>query len=420
VRGERAPSPAVRALIEQLGDLDFRKRDEAARRLEAEGPSVVPALRQALGNADAEVRRRARDLIPAIEIAALLAPRRVTLKVADKPLRTIFDEFTRQTGYKIEFWSGNPNQPYSFDFAGLTFWEALDRVCAAAGLALQPNYGDERILLQQQDGQAPYVRYAGPFRFVPLTLQQTRTVQLGAVPRNTGVAPLTETLSLAFNIFAEPRLPLLGIGEVKLDAAFDTEKHSMVPAAAEFLDPRFGMGRPFSHRYGNGNRSFQMQTQLSLHRPSLHAAGIKVIRGSIPLTLLVEQKPVVVADRVLSAKGKKVTVGTTTLFIADVAEMPGKQYQLKLSVAEDNRDNPNDYTWMNSLYQRIELLDEGGKKFQAYSSSWGNNGPNNVQMTLTYGQVGAAKMGAPAKFVFQSWKTLQHPVSFEFKDLPLP
>jgi hypothetical protein len=419
-RGEKAPSPAVQALIEQLGDPDFRKRDEAARRLEAEGVSVVPALRRALGHADPEVRRRARELVPVIETAALLAPRRITLKMADKPLRTVFDEFTRQTGYKIEFWTSNANQTYTFDFAGLTFWEALDRVCAASGLVLQPNYGDERILLQQQDGQTPFVRHEGPFRFVPLSLQQTRTVQLGVIPRNTGVPQQTEALTLSFNVFAEPRMPLLGIGEIKLEAACDTEKNSMVPPAGDPFDPRFGMVRHVSHRYGNGNRSFQVQTQLELRRPSLKATGIKVIRGSLPLTLLVEQKPIVVADKVLSAKGKKVTVGTTTFFFEDVTEMPGKQYQLKLSVTEDNRDNPNDWTWMNTLYQRMELVDEGGKKFQTYGWSSNSTGPNNVQMTITYGQNGAAKMTPPAKFLFHSWKTLQHLVPFEFKDLPLP
>jgi hypothetical protein len=419
-----APSPAVRALIEQLGDADFRKRDEAVRRLEAEGTAAVPALRKALGHPDPEVRRRARELVPAIETAAILAPRRVTLKMSGKPLRAVFDELTRQTGYKIEFWTGNPNQVYSFDFAGLTFWEALDRVCQAAGLALQPNYGDDRVLLQQQpqEEHIPFIRYAGAFRFVPVSLQETRTVQFGGAARNLGLPQPPDSLSLAFNIYSEPRMPLLGIGEVKLDAAFDTEKNSMVPPAApgDFMDPRFGFVRRHSARYGNGNRSFQMQAQFALHRASLKAAGIKVIRGSVPVTLLVEQKPVVVTDKVLSAKGKKVTVGTTTFLFEDVSEMPGKQYQVKLSVTEDNRDNPNDYTWMNTLYQRIELADEAGNKFQVYSSSWGNSGANNVQLTLTYGQVGAAKLGTPAKFVFQSWTTLQHQVPFEFKDLPLP
>src|SRR5947209_16463449 len=107
---------AVEQLIDQLGDSDYRKRDEAARLLEAEGVKVVPALRKALGHPDAEVRRRAQELIPVLETAAVLAPRRVTLKVTDKPLRDVFAEVSRQTGYPVDFWANSPERVYSFDF----------------------------------------------------------------------------------------------------------------------------------------------------------------------------------------------------------------------------------------------------------------------------------------------------------------
>jgi hypothetical protein len=418
------PSGAPEQLVGQLGAPDFRLRDEAARRLEALGLPALPALRRALGSADPEVRRRARDLIPAIETAAFLAPRRVSLHLAGKPLRAVFDEVTRQTGYKIEFWASNPNQPYTFDFHDLTFWEALDHVCASANLVLQPNYGDDRLLLQEGGGPPPFVRYEGPFRLVPTNLQQTRTINLGPAARGVDAPALAETLSVSFTLFAEPRLPILGIGEAKLDAAYDTEKNSMLepaPGPGEvFLDRPFGLRRHWSGRYGNGNRGFQVQTQLNLHRPSHKAAGIRSVRGSLPVTLLVEQQPVVLTDRVLSAKGKKATAGTTTFSFEDVAELPGKQYQLKLSVTEDNRDNPGDFTWMNTLYQRIELADEAGTRYQIYGSTWGNSGASNVQMTLTFGPVGNAKTGPPGKFIFHRWTTLQHAVPFEFRDLPLP
>jgi hypothetical protein len=413
---------AVESLIQQLGNPDYRKRDAAARRLEAAGLVAVPGLRKVLGHSDAEVRRRARDLIPAIETARFLTPRRVNLKVANKTLREVFDAFTRQTGYKIEFWAGNPAQTYSFDFKDLTFWEALDRVCNAAGLVIQWNYGDDKILLQQQPGQPLFVRYEGGFRFVATGLHQNRFLNFTALDKGAALPPAQETLSLAFTLYAEPRMPLLGIGEVKLDAAYDTEKNSMLPPAVNpgDFDPRFGMMGRYQSRYGNGNRTFFMQSQFNLVRPSLKATGIKVIRGSLPVTLLVEQKPVVLADKILSAKGKKVAVGPTSFVFEDVSEAPGKQYQVRLSVTEDNRENPNDYTWMNTLYQRIELLDEKDNKFQICSSGWGNNGPNHVQLHLVFGPMGAVKMAAPAKFVFQQWTTLQHDVSFEFKDLPLP
>jgi hypothetical protein len=291
---------------------------------------------------------------------------------------------------------------------------------------VQQNYGDERILLNEQGGGQPlYVRYEGPFRFAPVTLQQTRVFNFFSAPgKDAAPAAAEESLALTFAIYSEPRVPLLGVGEIKLDAAYDTEKNSMLPPAVnagEFFDPRFGVMRGrFVARYGNGNRTYFMQSQLNLTRPSLKAAAIKVLRGSVPVTLLAEQKPVVLTDKILSAKGKKVTAGTTTFHFEDVTETPGKQYQVRMTVTEDNRDNPNDYTWMNTLYQRIELFDEKNNKFQIHSTGWGNNGSGEVQLTLGFGAAGNVKTGPPAKFVFQQWTTLQYQVPFEFRDLPLP
>ncbi len=222
---------------------------------------------------------------------------------------------------------------------------------------------------------------------------------------------------------------MLGMGEVRLTAAYDEDKNSMLaPPVANDNQPAmmlpggrmgFMRHRLFSH-YGNGNRSYMQQGQLTLHRPSERASRVKVVRGVIPVTLLVEQKPVVVADNVLKAKGKTSRAGTTAFRFEDITVQANKQVQIKLTITEDNKDNPNDWTWMNTMYQRIELQDDKGNKFGVFGTSWGNSAPNNVQMTLTYGAQGNAKMGPPSKFVFQQWKTIQHQVHFEFKDLPLP
>jgi hypothetical protein len=428
---EKAPPPppaptagglSVEQLIEQLGDEDFRKRDAAVQLLQEQGVQVLPALRKVLGHPDPEVRKRVAELIPLIETRAVLAPRRVTLKVENKPLKAIFDEITRQTQYKIECGTNGPEATYSFDFKDLTFWEAIDKISQQAGLVLQQGYGDSTVRLYQQDGFVPYVHYDGAFRFVPTGFHQYRSVNFGGGR----AAPVQRSESLSFNfmVFAEPKLPLLGVGEVKLSAAYDTEKNSMLlpanPNADEVFFPGGFRGR-LGAKYGGGNRTFCMQTQANLTRPSEKASGLKVIRGSIPLTLLAEQKAVVVTDKVLTAKGKKATVGTTTIDVQDVTEMANKQIQIKLSISEENKDNPNDYSWMNSLYQRIELQDDKGNKFQPNGTTWGNNAPNHVEITLTYGAPGNVKdVGPPAKLIFQQWTTMQHLVSFEFKDLPLP
>lgn len=415
-------APSFEALIEQLGDTDFRRRDAATEQLQAAGQAALPALRKALNHADPEIRKRAAELIPAMETAALLAPRRVTLKAENKTLREVLDEITRQTGFKIDHWSNNPGQAFKFDFAGTPFWEALDRICLDSGLVLQAGYGDDRIRLQQQDAHVPFVRYEGPFRFTANGFQHYRNIDFSLVGKGAPPSRRSENLTFTFSLFVEPRLPLLGMGEVKLAAAFDSEKNSMLPTATGSTDgAELGgrMGR-WTSRYGNGYRSYHMQAQVSLNRPSEKASAVRVLRGSLPVTLLVEQKPVVVTPAVLAAKGKKFTVGPTAFLIEDVTEMPNKQYQVKLSVTEDNKDNPNDYTWMNALYQRIELQDAKGAKYQVFGSNWGNSGPNNVQLTLTFGAPPNTKVDPPARFIYYSWSTLQYQVPFEFKDLPLP
>jgi outer membrane protein assembly factor BamB len=54
-------------LIRQLGDGDFDKREEASKRLLEFGPPVLPLIRPATSDADAEVSRRAREVIAEIE-----------------------------------------------------------------------------------------------------------------------------------------------------------------------------------------------------------------------------------------------------------------------------------------------------------------------------------------------------------------
>jgi len=423
---EKKTGASIEQRIEQLGSPDFRQRDQAAQLLEAEGTKILPELRKAIGHPDAEVRRRLGDLIPKIELAALLAPKRVTLKVAEKSLKDVCDEIGKQTGYKIEANPTDAKRVYTFDFQNLTFWEVIDKVCQEAGLGIQQNYGDTILRLQQHEGQSPHVFYDGAFRFVANSFQHFRQVDFAPPGKNRAPALRSESLTLTFTVYAEPKLPILGMAEVKLNAAYDNEKNSMlVPHGAGnddmMANGMMGRGR-FVSRYYGGYRTLSAPTEVRLNRPSEKATLAKTIRGSIPMTLLSEEKAVVVSDDILKAKGKKNKVGTTSFSFEDVTEQANnKQIQIKVTITEENKENPNDYTWMNTMYQRIELQDAKGNKYQVTGTNWHNNGPNFVQMTWTYmPPPNAPKVEGPAKFVFHQWTTLPHQVNFEFKDLPLP
>ncbi|HMC63987.1 MAG TPA: HEAT repeat domain-containing protein, partial [Gemmataceae bacterium] len=166
------PQPAVAAqsperLIDQLGDRDFRVRETAGKALEKMGPAALPALRKARGHADLEVRRRVAQLTQAAERLALLTPQRVTLRISHKSLQEVFAEMSRQTGYKIHFvneGNGGPKTVYSFDLADVTFWEALDRICATAGLVLAGHGEDGALQAFATDSYVPHVHRVGPFR----------------------------------------------------------------------------------------------------------------------------------------------------------------------------------------------------------------------------------------------------------------
>jgi hypothetical protein len=413
--------PAAEQLIQQLGEKDYRKRDAAMKALEALGAPALPALRKARDSKDPEVRRRLDDLIPALETAVILTPKRVSLKMTKKPAKDILDEISKQTGYKLEMWNGGNNgeQPlYSFQFDNLPFWDALDEVCAATGLVIQSGYyGDDRLRFQHlEDSYMPYVHRDGVFRFSADNFSYGRTIQLGSASRQpTAAGRRSEYLNFNFWIYAEPKLPILSTGQnMKLIEAYDEDKNSMIPPAAS--DPNQFQGRRFY--YGGSYRSFCQQAGVNLVRPSERSRMVKLIRGTVPVTLLAEQKPEVLTDKLMQAKGKKFRAGSASINVEEIKETPAKQYELKLSIQEDGRDN--DYTWMNSIYQRVEVQDEKGVKFQFFGTSYGGMGNGNVQVTFTCGPTGNAKVTPPAKLIFYTWSTLQYQVNFEFRDLPLP
>jgi hypothetical protein len=410
--------PRAVKLIEQLGDDDYRQRDAAHKALEAMGAKAISALRKAKDHSDPEICRRVAVLLPMLEHAAMVAPKRVTMNLSKKPLKQILDELTKQTGYKIQSWGGDDKKVYDLKCDNVPFWEAFDRLSQAAGLVLQPSYGDEYLRLNQQGSYVPYIKHDGAFRLVASNFNHNKTVELSTLPNTGGGAQRSESLTFTFSIFSEPKLPLMGVGEPRVTVALDNENRSMLPVQGN----NDAMGGPFGRRIGGfyGYRSYFQQTSLNLRRPAETSKSVKLLKGTVALTLLADQKPMVVTDNILKAKGKKDTVGKTTFDIQDVTVTPNKQYQIKMSVSEDNKDTPQDYTWMNSLYNRLHLEDDKGNKYQVFMSSWGSSGPNHVQLTFTYRAPPLAKAGPPTKLIYDLWTLVPHVVKFEFKDLPLP
>jgi hypothetical protein len=418
-RDEAQATPTVEQLINQLGSRDFRVREAANKTLAGRGMAVLPALQRARKHKDPEVRRRVEALASPLEAAALVAPKRVTLHLKDRPVREAVLEIAKQTGYKIELWpearfnGDREKRLYSFDLDRLPFWEALDRVAAAGGLVLQQMWGSDAIRLQFEDSHEQFVYQAGMFRVAAQSFHYNRNLQFGVMPRN---GPMqqpqhNESLTLNFQIAGEPSMPLLGVGQAKVTEAVDDQNNSLVP-------PVDGMNQ-FAHYVNYGfNRGFSLPGNLGLAGPGRTARKVKLLRGAVPVTLLREQKPLITIEPILKAKGKKFKAGNTEMTVEDVTKVNDANYQIKMRVSESSPATAGDYTWANSLSQRMELLDAKGARYQSWGYG-GSFGQNEVNGTFNFGNNGNP-IGAPVKLVYHQWVTLQHHVVFEFRDLPLP
>ncbi len=66
-----APEKEMKRLIDQLGSERFQDREQATRQLAQLGKSALPGLKEATQSPDAEVRRRAQQLVEQIEPPAV-------------------------------------------------------------------------------------------------------------------------------------------------------------------------------------------------------------------------------------------------------------------------------------------------------------------------------------------------------------
>jgi hypothetical protein len=406
----------VDRLIEQLGSADFKVREAAGKNLATRGPDALPAMKKASAHPDPEVRQRLTNLIADIERIALLAPKRLTLKLNAVPLRTAIAELTKLSGYKIELMNSGGLQPLiTLNASDTPFWEVFDKLCTQAGLVLQQHYdGNQGLVLYSQNAIVPYIDYRGPFRLSATGFNYNKSLSFGTITRNTvGAGQRSEQLSFTFNVVAEPKLPLLGLGQPKVTLAVDDQDQSLVFSA-------YGRTYDTYHSGYYGYRSMVLQSQVQLAGPAGNARSVKLIRGTLPVTILAETKPEIVIEKILEVKNKKFEGKEVSLDVEEVKEVAGKNVQVMLTARRNGKDNQYDYTWTNSLHQRVELTDDKGVKYQSNGFNWNNGTPTSVQGTFMFSAPPNVKLGKPSKLTYFGWVTVQHQVDFEFRDLPLP
>ncbi len=424
-------NPALETLIARLGDNSYRVRQAAQKALARMGTDVLPALLKARKTrTDLEIVRRLELLIPALERAAMLQPRLVTLRLSKRPLADVVAEITRQTGYVIDLDNNNPNnQLYSFNFEKVPFWQALDRVCKEANVALYPYYygnGVERLRLYSYGSSpGPFVGYTETFRLVATGFNYGRSVTFGGVQQKEQPFPRSEYLNLNLSVHAEPKLPFLAVYNPVITHGYDDKKRSLVPRATGVVHY---YDQSQHSPYGNGTRTYHASLSLNLVRPSRDSKVARLVRGEIPVLVLSKAIPVIVVANPLAVKKQKFKGGKTEIEIEQVTAnngwANGKAYQFRMTVKEETSQTQHDYAWTNSLQHRLVLEDARGQRYVPWGSSFSNRAPRQVQGDMTFRPPDPAPnqpaVGPPVKLTFNEWVTARHQIKFEFKDLPLP
>jgi hypothetical protein len=411
------PEPeSIETLIEQLGHKHFRVRQAAGKSLEARGEDALPLLRKSLNHSDQEIRRRAEVLTEKIERNLLLSPKRVTLQVTNRPLDQVLKDIGRQTGYRLVYQANGQSQKVTLNLKDALYWDAMQEICSSAGLSYNVDELQGQVYLYPQNTFSPYVSVNGPFRFVASTLSYNRFINLANLPRN-GVDPNQQQDTLGFNFFiqAEPKTPLLAVGAPRVLKAEDENGLSLLPHNAE---------AEYTVRYEDFNqfRAFQHQSSLQMHKRNKDSQKAKIIQGKVMLTLLSSVRPDATVEN-LSVGMKKKASGTGSYAEIDVEALTpqNKDYFVTLHIKRRGTIPENDYNWINTLQQKLELLDEKGRKFtcQGINSFIGNT-PTTVHGIYVFNPPLEGEVGKPVKLVLNQWLTLSEEVEFTFKDLPLP
>lgn len=400
-------SPAqIELLVTQLGDKQYKVRQNARNSLEQLGPIALPYLQAALNREkNPEVIRQLNSLIPGLEQQAALAPTVLTLTCKDMPLAEVIKEVEKQSKYKIELMGAKHEKAtVSLQWDKVNFWQGLHALCDQQGLIFQEGwYGNDNVTVRLVPGESNngFRFLDGPFRVTVTGFHYNRSLQFNMQGGQGGSSSSNETLQANLTVTVEPKMPLLSVKQpIFTEAMSDNNENLLLP-----INPQR------AQYYQHGYRSYMHQVNAQL-KPSSAARRMKTLKGTIPVTVVAQTKPVISVEKLSEAKGKTFKQGTSTLRIDDITSERG-QNGIKMSLTEGSANNPNDYSWMNSIQQRIEVFDDKGNKLQNYGGSWGMNGNNNINGTFNFS-------GVPAKLIYYEWITMNYQIPFMFEDLPLP
>ena len=410
-------APKAQLLIDQLDSKDYRDREKASKELAAEGDRALPYLKAALPKIESpEAQRRVEVLIHRLNSERVFRPSLVTVDCKNTPAKTVLKDLCKQAGYEyIHNGNGNPDKKITAKLTGVPFWEAMEAVGDSAGLTVVPQDDEKKsISAYTNDTYSPHHFVNGPFKFTATNINSSRGIQLANLPKR-GQPTSPEYIGMSVQILAEPKLPIVGIGQVTLLKANDDTGASLLPPNNPEINEEL---RSVRFSVQNNYRSLSQSCGLNFNRGNREATTLKELHAKVALAILVEERPEITVENLLGAKKKKFAGVDLDLEIEDVTEAMGT---VNLKVTFRQRDaNPNDYNWSNTAMQRLVVLDDKGAKLVSNGVSEQSNGVGVVSMRMSFRPAPGKKAGKPSMLILNEWVTETREIEFKFKNIPLP
>jgi WD40 repeat protein len=423
----RRPARAeeIAAWVQQLGDIDARRRTAAADALAAVGPPAVKALSAAAGGPEGERRKQALIVLDRIAVAEALAPTRVRLRLKDVTPAEALRALAEQCGLPLSC-TAPPGQRISLDLDDVTVWQALDRICDAADLGVYVN--PAKIWASPATAESQTVRApAGPFRLEVVGADYRRSIH--ARGNTLGAA---EVLSLYVRLFKEPRIPLLSVRQPRLTEARGADGQSLLaPAPPALVDVAVN---PSAFMTGLG---------ISLKPMAGRPDKLTVVEGVLPVEVMVRRQELAAVPDLARAEGHTFRGEQGHRVTLTSVRRSGNQWTLECRIS-----GPPGFRYDANHYG-LEMIDARGRlarfnpRLQAEAAlpplaenllwlapappalPWPAlalhaAGPNRVEWRGTLQQTTAVPFESPVRLHFYRFDRLRTEVPFVLRDVPLP
>lgn len=402
----------IDALLKQLGDDDWKRRQDAQDKLVEIGEDAIPDLRKLQSEtAEDEVRIRVEAALKLIESNDANGPTRITLHMKDVKLAQVLPEIEKQAKVKVGF----ENQPipdtavFSIDVDRQPFWLVLKEIADKTGCGPAPYYSNARDMITMSPG-TNFSRFpgqvAGCFYVTPTYCSRNHSIDYSN-PANASVG-----FSLQMAIYIDPKLKVLR-NDYQLNVQQLVDEKGNALAVPQGVG---GMG----YSSGPGFRR-DLNVQLA-YKPDI-GKKIAHLKGAANFLVLSKSESWELAN-VLTLKDQVRNVPFGKCTVKAVTKSSDDQYKVEVVI-----DNPpamagqaeaaGDYS---TVQQCMRLVDAAGRSYMVGGGgSSGSPTRREHQYYFYRNRGGNAAPGDPAKLIWDiPLETREITVPIEFKDLPLP